>query len=110
MFRHNCRAGVKQLLFGCCSPPISGFLNHVNNSCFVKEHFLITINSNKDFANPSSHEKQAGHSSCRATFILTVIGKDALPELLVLELLLFKMFSKKLSSLQVLQHQRLLVG
>lgn len=44
------------------------------------------------------------------SFRLNVIRKDAVPELLLLELLLFKMFSKGLSCSQVLQHQRLQVG
>lgn len=27
--------------------PVSGFANHVNNSCSVKKHFVISVNSKK---------------------------------------------------------------
>lgn len=36
--------------------PVSDFADYMNNS-FVKRHFLISDNSNKDFASPDSHGK-----------------------------------------------------
>lgn len=61
--------------------PISGFANHRNNSCFVKKHFLIFVNSNKDVANPQSHGKQEGHNHFRGTFYTSVLsGSNALPK------------------------------
>lgn len=44
------------------------------------------------------------------SFLINAIRKDALPELLLLELLVFKMVSKGLSCSQLLQHQRLHVA
>lgn len=78
-------AGPESKSFGLAAvlhSPVSGFANHVNNSCFVKKHLLISVNSNKDFANPQSCGKQAGHNHFKGIFyILMASGSNALPEL-----------------------------
>lgn len=55
--------------------PISGFAKHMSNGCFVKKHFLFSVNSNKDFANPQSHGKQAGHNHFRGTFYTLTLSE-----------------------------------
>lgn len=58
--------------------PVSVLLTAV----LSRKKFLISVNSNKDLANPQSHGKQAGHNHFRVTFYTLMLpGSNALPEL-----------------------------